>query len=479
MKLRSLVPALAAALLLSTFFSSVADAGLLSKLLTPPKLTQTGESRVHPQLRLGLTHADTSIRVIVKKTDSGTLNSVLALLVGGRVIEDFPFIDAFVLELPLSKLPLLGNDSRVGYISPDGAILRQDAPDGGTGALTTAYPATVGATQAWTDPSVGATGQGVTVAVIDTGVSNTHPDLAGRVTQVSVASSATGDIHGHGTHVAGIIAGNDPAGAYRGIAPDASIIGVRIANDAGVARESDLIRGLEWVYNNRATYNIRIVNLSVTAAVPSSYLTSPTSAAAERVWRSGVVVVVASGNDGASADAGWHAPANDPYVITVGCTDDNGTTFLDDDSTCSFSSRGTTIEGQSKPDIAAPGRRIVSALTAPNAILAQTFPLLLRAERRGNVGGREELVSSPGATHASSDRAVRGLERRDPDRCVTERTLTARLARDCAERARSLHSRLAWRTRRSRSPPSARSRSLGAGGGTGMATAPRPRGRGT
>jgi serine protease AprX len=125
-------------------------------------------------------------------------------------------------------------------------------------------------------------------------------------------------------------------------------------------------------------YKIRALNLSVSTAVPESYATSPIDAAVERLWYDKVVVVVAAGNLGAAQDAVWYAPANDPLVITVGCLDDNATTSFSDDSLCPISSQGVTEDGFAKPDIVAPGRKIVSALaTAPNgqgAALAAEFP---------------------------------------------------------------------------------------------------------
>jgi serine protease AprX len=106
------------------------------------------------------------------------------------------------------------------------------------------------------------------------------------------------------------------------------------------------------------------LNLSVSTAVAESYATSPIDAAVERLWYDKVVVVVASGNLGTAQDAVWYAPANDPLVITVGCLDDNATTGFPDDSLCPISSRGVTEDGFAKPDLVAPGRKIVSALSS-------------------------------------------------------------------------------------------------------------------
>ena len=133
--------------------------------------------------------------------------------------------------------------------------------------------------------------------------------------------------------------------AYVGMAPDCTLLSVKIANDQGVATQADLLRGLQWAYDNRATYNIRAVNVSMTTGTAESYKTSPVCAAVEQLWFNGVLTVVAAGNRGNVAQATWYPPANDPYVITVGALDDNGTTDNADNRLAAFSSRGTTQDG--------------------------------------------------------------------------------------------------------------------------------------
>jgi serine protease AprX len=135
-----------------------------------------------------------------------------------------------------------------------------------------------------------------------------------------------------------------------------------------------MLRGLLWVYQNRARLNIKVVNLSLGASTPQSYLFSPIDAAVELLWQSGVTVVASSGNTGTDKMSTWSAPGNDPYVITVGCLDDNQTLNPADDSLCSFSSRGLTQDGIAKPNIVAPGRKIYSTLAGPRSQLAQLYP---------------------------------------------------------------------------------------------------------
>jgi serine protease AprX len=182
------------------------------------------------------------------------------------------------------------------------------------------------------------------------------------------------DGDGHGTHVAGIIDGRSTDGRYIGVAPDANILSLAIADDSGAARETDLLRGLQWVYDHRVERNIRAANISMAASVPTSYTTSPVDAAVEQLWRGGVVVVTSAGNKGSDADATWYAPGNDPLVVTVGALDNNETAAFGDDTLAFFSSRGFTQDGVYKPDIVAPGRRIASVLSHPDALIAKVLP---------------------------------------------------------------------------------------------------------
>ena len=145
-----------------------------------------------------------------------------------------------------------------------------------------------------------------------------------------------------------------------------------------------MLRGLEWVELHRAAYHIRAINLSVSTSVPASYATSPIDAAVEHLWSEGVTVVAAAGNQGDAQAAVWFAPGNDPLVITVGCLDENQTVSPSDDSLCPISSRGITEDGFAKPDLLAPGRKIVSALgggiNGSPTMLAQEFPDRITAD---------------------------------------------------------------------------------------------------
>jgi serine protease AprX len=143
------------------------------------------------------------------------------------------------------------------------------------------------------------------------------------------------DAGGHGTHVAGN--GQRPAGEYVGIAPGANVIDVRVLDRNGNGRISSVVHGIEWVLAHRARYNVRLINLSLDMPARLQYQLDPLSAAAEIAWKHGVAVFVAAGNGGPSGGS-VESPGIDPYVMTVGATDDRGTFSVNDDILNSFSS---------------------------------------------------------------------------------------------------------------------------------------------
>src|SRR5205807_5948655 len=177
-----------------------------------------------------------------------------------------------------------------------------------------------------------------------------------RVVETAVTNpnaTTPADLYGHGTDVAGIIAGNglnrassDPLdGQYIGVAPNANLISIKASDDQGNATVLDVIYGLQFAVDHQSDYNIRVVNLSLDSTTPQSYKTDPLDAAAEAAWFHGIVVVAAAGNRGTADDAVQYAPANDPFVITVGAVDENGTPTTVDDTVPSWSSRGVTQDG--------------------------------------------------------------------------------------------------------------------------------------
>jgi serine protease AprX len=249
-----------------------------------------------------------------------------------------------------------------------------------------------------------ATGEGIGVAVVDTGIAGDLPDFetsdkdsASRVIASAVTNptaSWAGDSFGHGTHVAGLIAGNsvwrdkrdDARGRFAGTAPEANLISIKAGDDHGDATVLDVIYGIEFAIEHKDDFNIRVLNLSLQSTSAESYKTDPLDAAVEAAWFSGIVVVAAVGNRGSDADAVNYAPGNDPYVISVGGIDDMGTKGEGDDEIAAWSSRGTTQDGIAKPDVYAPGTHIMSTL-APGSDFESMCPTCVFAGEYIKAGG--------------------------------------------------------------------------------------------
>jgi serine protease AprX len=260
--------------------------------------------------------------------------------------------------------------------------------------LQNTYDQTLGVDGLW---RLGINGAGVGVGVIDTGIDGGLPDFqstdgsGSRVIATAVtnpdATTAT-DSYGHGTDVAGIIAGNgnnlSPSnplrGRYVGVAPGANLISIKVSDESGNATVLDVIYGLQFAVDHASAYNIRVVNLSLDSQTPQSYTTDPLDAAVESAWMHGIVVVAAAGNRGNVPGAVQYAPANDPYVITVGAADENGTSDPSDDFVASWSSQGTTQDGFQKPDLYAPGAHIVSVLAPGSFFASACLPCEVRGE---------------------------------------------------------------------------------------------------
>jgi serine protease AprX len=228
-------------------------------------------------------------------------------------------------------------------------------------------------------------GSGIGVAVVDTGVKK-HDDLdLDRLVRVQVVADDGGytiDQYGHGTHVAGIVAGNGTASSdllsfrtFKGIAPRARIVSIRALRGDGTGRTSDIISAIDWAIANKATYNIRVMNLSLGHPVFESYRTDPLCVAVRSAYAAGIVVVTSAGNDGGvgSGFGTITSPGNDPTAITVGAMDDRNTVDRSDDVLAWYSSKGPTlIDYVVKPDLVAPGTRIVS-LRAPSSYLDTNY----------------------------------------------------------------------------------------------------------
>jgi serine protease AprX len=336
---------------------------LIAGLLVPGAAHAAGEATHIVQLRPGYTLAQGQAAVTAA---------------GGTVTGRLPIIRGLAADLAPAARARLARDPSIAAIDVNAATSAQKT-DRGNVQLAASYPGSVFAQQAWRR----ATGTGVGVAVIDTGIDGTLPDF----TDVSgtsrvIASVVTNpdahtaqDTYGHGTHVAGIVAGDgrrrtfdDPGVArYVGVAPDANLIAIKAADDEGRGTVLDAIYGLQFAVDHKNDYNIRVVNLSLASTLAKPYRTDPLDAAVESAYFHGILVVAAAGNRGAAADATHYSPGNDPYALTVGAVDDQGTSDRTDDTVAGWSSAGTTQDGFAKPEITAPGAHIVSTLARGSA----------------------------------------------------------------------------------------------------------------
>jgi serine protease AprX len=315
-----------------------------------------------------------SARVIV--VARGDLNALMAEMrrSGVKNTTRVPIAHGIAANLSAPLLQYFEADSNVERIIYDAPVRLSDTPFN-PASLATAYPAVLDAVGSWSNALAPLTGQGIGVAVVDSGIS-AHADLGSRVVAAidfNPDVNGVDDAYGHGTAVAGIIAGDGTSsgGRYIGIAPQANVINLRVNDGTGAAPTSAIMNAILWAVINKNTYNIRVMNLSLLSSVQESYHTSPIDAAVEYAWLKGIVVVVAAGNNG--PNTALYAPANDPYVITVGATDDQGTVSTLDDTLAGFSSYGITQDGVSKPDFVAPGRHIITTLAA-NSSFALNYP---------------------------------------------------------------------------------------------------------
>jgi serine protease AprX len=343
-------------------------------LVATPALAAAGSSpKIDAEVALRL-HSGTPIKVIL--IARGDLTDVVQDLhhAGFKEVKHVPIVHGVSATLTAAAIQYFAADPNVFRIVYDAPVRLMDTAFNPT-ALATVYPWVDDAVALWSNPLAPMTGKGIGVAIIDSGIAP-HPDFGNRLTvNINFAATATSpdDQFGHGTIVAGIIGGNGTAGGgrYMGIAPEVTLLNLRVNDATGAAATSDVMNAMLWAVNNKDTYNIRVINLSIVSSVAESYTTSALDAAVEYAWLKGIAVVVAAGNLG--PNSALYAPANDPYVITVGATDDAGTVTTADDTLTAFSSFGMTQDGFRKPDLVAPGRHIVSTAAAGSTI-ATSYP---------------------------------------------------------------------------------------------------------
>jgi serine protease AprX len=364
---------------------------LFLMVMTAPVLMFADNSKISPDLQSSTSAAQAQVVIQYKPGTQVSCGGLLGLVdclltdvvrLGGKVLGELPLVNGLVASLDHNGIVALSNQSNVAYISKDRAL---------TPFFDNAAPA-VNAPAAW---KLNYTGSGIGIALIDSGV-NAHPDLDTTALLLPISrvvysqsfvpgDSSPGDKYGHGTHIAGLIAGSGLSSTgplfsqtFKGIAPGAHIINLRVLDENGAATDSLVIAAIDQAISLKSKYNIRIINLSLGRGVFESYKQDPLCQAVEKAWQHGIVVVVAAGNNGRYLPTSGYAtvtsPGNDPYALTVGAMKPMGTPERTDDLIASYSSKGPTlIDHVVKPDVVAPGNLLVSTEIG-NTTLFNTEP---------------------------------------------------------------------------------------------------------
>jgi serine protease AprX len=333
-----------------------------------------GDLKLDRELRARAAAPSGHSRVIVQLDPGVTFDSVVRSMNGtpGRRLT---LVDGQVADVPDAVLDELAALPGVRAISVDRRIRSTDERTS----------ATIGAD--WVQNTLRYDGTGVGIAIIDSGVTSWHDDLdqsrVARFVDFVNFQASPYDDYGHGTHVAGIIAGNgyDSGGSRRGIAPGATLLVEKVLDARGQGYISNVIAALDYAVANKDALHLRVVNVSLAAGVYESYTSDPLTLAAKRAVEAGLVVVSAAGNlgrgpDGLPENGGIGAPGNAPWVLTVGSSSHQGTSDRSDDVVAGFSSRGPSrFDYRAKPDIVAPGVGIES-LADPNSTLFATKPAM-------------------------------------------------------------------------------------------------------
>lgn len=356
---------------------------LIATLAAPVHTFQQGG----PTLSSDLSHhpAGPHVHHVIVQADDDILDAV----VGGVGQFRRRLTGAVALDLTDAQLDALSHDPRIAHISGDLPVVAHATTQTVTNLATyapTVWQGNPGLLGLLGTP--GYTGAGVVVAVLDSGIAP-HTALGNRVIAhvnlVSTEPGVTGDPFGHGTHVAGIIGGNTIAATgvttqyTGGSAPNVSLVDVRVLNANGSGLTSDVIAGINWVIAHRATYKIKVLNISLGHPVTEPAVSDPLVQAVEQAVAAGITTVVSAGNNGLAPNGapelgGITSPGTAPDAITVGAVDTMGTATTSDDVVAPYSSRGPAqYDIAVKPDVVAPGTQIVSC-EVPGSYLSVTYP---------------------------------------------------------------------------------------------------------
>jgi serine protease AprX len=380
----------------------------------PKKLPKDLESGVAAEEDINLI-----VRFKARSSEVAKGKEKLAQL-GAILRDDLPVINGTAVTLKGKHLGQLNDSSSIEYITRDRVV-------------TPLMDFTRATLNAEVLPSPTLNGAGIGVAVLDSGISDV-PDLKGRIVyKRSFTPNGTNDVYGHGSMVAGIIGGSgkDSGGKYRGLAPGVSLLNLKVLADNGTGLDSYVIAAIQKAIELKKTYNIRVMNLSVGREIVDTYSNDPLCLAVQAAWKAGIVVVVAAGNDGRSnkwENQGYgtiKSPGNDPFVITVGAMKSMGTPSRADDRIASYSSKGPTLIDQfAKPDLVAPGNRIVTTGGAKITRLEKQYP-------QNIIGNSYFRMSGTSLAAPAVSAAVALMIQKDPS--LTPDQVKARLLRTASK----------------------------------------------
>lgn len=308
--------------------------------------------KIDPEVRNAVkVSSDEPFRVIIYANEFEKCRPMLHEL-GVTVAAEIPLIEGYVVDFPPALLKKLAGLKKVRYIAADMDIKAQMQIASQVVGVNDLHKA-------------GITGKDIGIAILDTGI-YPHPDFTVPRSRIAAfldivnGKTSPYDDNGHGTFVAGVAAGSGYAssGVYKGIAPDASIVSVKVMDSQGNGKSSDVLAGLQWISDNYSKYNIKVVSLSLGSAASEFKRDDAMVRGTETLWRRGITVVVAAGNEGPSPST-ITVPGTSPVLLTVGSIDDKRTVSREDDTIPDFSSRGP-VHNRVKPDVVAPGVNIIS-----------------------------------------------------------------------------------------------------------------------
>jgi serine protease AprX len=346
--------------------------------------------------KAGNKEGTSKVRVIIQTVGDPDLGGVSALVgrAGGKVREKLEAVTGISAEVDINQLEKLSSVPGIKRISLDDKVNGHAGGGGMDQAQISAFlgsldpnKVSTGAPEAWF--KYGVSGDGIGIAIIDSGIA-LHPDITNVVKTVDFSENpiaGRADPYGHGTHVAGLLGGMGVASNYKylGVAPTSRLINLRVLDQDGSSYTSRVIKAIEWAIANRnakgddgSPLNIRILNLSLGHVPYESAETDPLAMACRKAVEAGIIVVVSAGNYGKDdignkLYGGITSPATEPSVITVGAMSTFDTVTRLDDKLATYSSRGPSIDGLIKPDIVAPGSKLVAPMSPSNG-LAKKYP---------------------------------------------------------------------------------------------------------